>query len=117
MDFEEFWNKLKSELKQKKEFKTLTQNKRFKVYFDRNKHGELSVRVILQNGSLRGPIFSNEFKGVWDTAKKYSHETRFVNKGRRLESYQKKKGGRGKSMQVSYTTTLIKHVVKNQKMI
>ena len=117
MNFEGFWKKLQSELKQKKEFKTLTQNKRFEAQFERNKHEELSVHVILQNGSLRGPISSNEFRGVWNTAKKYSHETRFVNKGRRLESYQKKKGGIGKSMQVSYTTTLIKHIVKNQEMI
>lgn len=117
MNFEEFWKKLQSELKQKNKFKTLTQNKEFEAYFERNTHGELSVHLILQNGNPRGPISSNEFRGVWNVAKKYSHETRFVNKDGRLESYQKKKGGIGTSRQLSYTTTLIKHLVKNQEMI
>ena len=91
MNFEEFWKKLQSELKQKKEFKTLTQIKRFTAYFERNKHGELTVRVILQNGNLRGPISSNEFKGVWDTAKKYSHETRFCKQRQAIRIIPKEK--------------------------
>ena len=116
MKFEEFWSKLQSELAVKKEFETLKQNKGFKASFERNTLGEWSVHVIPQDGDPRGPISSNEFEGVWDVAKKYSPEERFVNKGRRLESYQKKKGGIGISRQVSYTTTLIKHIVENQKM-
>jgi hypothetical protein len=67
-------------------------------------------------GESRGPIQSNEFEGVWDNVKGRSHETRFLNEKRRLEPYPKKKGGIGKSMHVSYITTLIDHVVKDQDM-
>ena len=116
MKFEEFWSKLQSELAVKKEFETLKQNKRFEASFERNRKGELFVQVILQDGNPRGSISANEFEGVWDTAKKYSPEERFVNKDGRLESYQTKKGEVGKSIQTSYTTTLINHIVENQEM-
>ena len=116
MNFEEFWDKLQSELTSTKKFETLKQKKGFEAHFERNTKGELQVRVILQSGIPRGPISSNEFRGVWDVAKKYSLGIRFENIDRRLESYRNKKGGISKSLQTSYTIKLIKHIVGNQKM-
>jgi len=116
MNFNEFWKKLQNELKQEKEFKTLKQKKKFNAHFERNVHGIPFVKIITGTGEPRGPIQSNEFEGVWDKAKGRSRETRFVNEKGRLESYSRKKGGTGKSIQVSYTTTLIDFVVQNQDM-
>ncbi len=116
MNFSEFWKKLQLELKQEIEFKTLKQNNKFKAQFDCNKKGDLFVRVILKLGQPRGQIPFNEFEGVWDNAKTFSHETRFVNKGGRLESYTRQDGESGKTVHVSYIAALINHVVKNQKM-
>jgi len=116
MNFQQFWNILQTELKQEKEFKTLKQKKKFTAVFEHNASGVPVVKIITEAGQPRGPIQSNEFEGVWDNAKGRSRETRFLNENRRLEPYQKKKGGMGKSMQVSYITTLIDFVVKEQNM-
>jgi|APSaa5957512535_1039671.scaffolds.fasta_scaffold02147_1 hypothetical protein len=116
MNFKEFWNILQGELKKKKEFMTLKQRKKFKAHFEYNTHGELIVRVTTKYGEPRGQIPSNEFEGVWNNAKGRSRETRFVNEKRRLEPYQTKKGGIGKSMNVSYITKLIDHIVKDHNM-
>ena len=116
MNFKECWKKLQHELKQEKEFRTLKQKKKFTAYFETNTRGISAVRIITETGAPRGPIQSNEFEGVWDNAKGHSRETRFLNEGRRLEPYSTKKGGMGKSMQVSYITTLIDYVVQNQDM-
>ena len=107
---------LQTELKQEREFMTLKQNKKFNARFERNMHRELVVRVILEHGEPRGQIPNNEFEGIWDNSKGYSRETRFVNKGGRLGSYPKKKGGIGESMNVSYITKLIDHIVQDQDM-
>lgn len=114
MNFKEFWKILQNELKQEKKFKTLKQKKRFSAYFECSKRGIPVLRIITDAGEPRGPISSNEFEGVWDNAKGRSREMRFVNEKRRLEPYPKKKSGMGKSMQVSYITTLIDYVVQNQ---
>lgn len=115
MDFQEFWNKLQAELTPQKEFKTLKLNKKFKAYFEFNKKGEPVLRIMTDNGKIRG-ISHYEFNGVWDNVKHYSNETRFVNKSGRLEPYPKRKGGMGKSMQVAYIVKLIKHIVNDQEM-
>ena len=115
MNFQEFWNKLQSESTPQKEFKTLTQNKRFKAYFESNRKGEPLLRIMTDNGKIRG-IPHYEFNGVWDNVKRYSNETRFVNKSKRLEPYHKRKGGMGKSMQIAYIVKLIQYIVQNQKM-
>lgn len=107
---------MQTELKQEKEFKTLKQKKRFKARLEYTQKRDLVVCVTPKLGVPRGQIPSNEFKGIWDTAKKYSHETRYVNKNRRLESYSKQTGGIGNSFQVSYITALIDHIVKDQNM-
>ena len=116
MDFDEFRKELQSELKQKVNLKTLKQNKKFSACFEHNKKGDLFVRVMLEYGKPRGQIPLNEFKGIWDTAKVSSHETRFVNKGGCLEAYTKQDGGIGKTVHVSYITALIDYIVKDQSM-
>lgn len=116
MNFKEFWKKLQRELRQEKEFKTLRQKKKFNAYFESNAHGVPIVKIVTETGTPRGPIQSNEFEGVWDNAKGRSRETRFVNEKRRLEPYPTKKGKQGKSMQVSYITTLIDYVVRDESM-
>lgn len=116
LKFDEFWNMLQIELKQEKQFTTLKQNKKFNAHFERNMNGNLIVRVILEHGEPRGQIPHNEFEGIWDNSKGRSRETRFVNDGGRLGSYPKKKGGIGESMNVSYITKLIDHIVQNQDM-
>ncbi len=115
MDFQEFWHKLQDELTRSKDFKTLTYDRRFKAYFESNKKGELMLKIMTDEGKIRG-ISRYEFNGVWDNVKRYSKETRLVNKNRRLEPYPKRKGGIGKSMQVSYIVKLIKHIVNDQNM-
>jgi len=117
MNFDEFWKQLQTKLKHEKEFRTLKQRKKFTASFEISTRGIPAVRIITEEGASRGPIQSNEFQGVWDNAKGYSRETRFLNKGRRLEPYLTKNKGMGKSMQVSYITTLIDYVVKDQNMI
>ena len=116
MNFKEFWNALQDELKHEKEFMTLQQRKEFKAHFERNTHDELMVRVTPKHGEPRGPIASNEFEGIWNNAKDRSRETRFVNEKGRLESYSTKKEEIGKSIQLSYITKLIDHIVKDQDM-
>jgi len=86
-----------------------------KLYFEPNKKGKLLLRIMTDNGKIRG-ISHYEFNGVWDNVKRYSKETRFVNKSKRLEPYPKRKGGIGKSMQVAYIVKLIKHIVNDQEM-
>jgi len=114
MNFKEFWKILQVTLQQERQFLTLKQNKRFTARFERSAKGELIVRITTEDGKIRGPIPSNEFEGIWDNLKGLSHETRFINKGRRLEAYPTKKGGIGKSMNVAYIVKLIEHVVQNQ---
>lgn len=116
MNFEEFWSKLQSELKQEKEFMTLKQKKKFKARIDYNTYGKAMVLVTLENGTPRGQMRSNEFEGVWDNAKIHSYETRFVNENGRLGPYVKKDGDLGKSIQISYITTLIDYIVQKQEM-
>ncbi len=116
MKFQEFWKELQVELRKDKEFKTLKQNKKFKACFDHNKKGDLFVHVTLTLGEPRGQIPFNEFEGIWDNVKRYSRETRFVNKSGRLESYIKQNGETGKTVHVPYIITLIDHVLKNQNM-
>lgn len=116
MNFKEFWNLLQVELKQEKEFLTLKQNKKFKAKLERRNNGNMEVRVTTEQSEFQRPIPYNEFEGIWDNAKGLSREMRFVNKNRRLESYSTKRGGIGKSMNVSYITKLIDHIVQNQKM-
>lgn len=116
MKFEEFWKKLQDELRQEKEIRTLKKKKKFKVRVGYNKHGRTTVFVMLETGIPRGQIRSNEFEGVWNNAKRYSPETRFVNKDKRLEPYVKKDGDEGKSVQISYITALINYIVQKQEM-
>ncbi len=117
MNFEQFWKKLQLELKQEKEFTTLKQNKKFKVRLG-YVEDKLVVLITPHDSQIqRGRIPRNEFEGIWNNAKIYSPETRFVNKNKRLESFTNKNGTKGKSMQVSYIVTLIKHIVRNQEMI
>jgi len=116
MNFKECWKKLQHELKQEKEFRTLKQKKKFSAHFEQNRHGVPILKIITEAGVPRGPIQTNEFEGVWDNAKGRSRETRFLNENGRLELYPKKKGGMGKSMQISYIVTLIDYVVQDQDM-
>ena len=116
MNFQEFWKLLQVELSQKKELKTVTRYKKFQAYFDHNEKGDLFVLVITELGkSRRIPV--NEFKGLWDTMKKYSRETRFVNKDRRLNTYQSQDGVIGNnSFNVSYIIALINYILIDQDM-
>lgn len=116
MNFKEFWKILQVELRQEKQFLTLKQNKKFKAYLDRKLNGELAIRVIPESGKLRGPIQSNEFEGIWNSARGFPRETRFVNRHHRLGSYQRKDGEIGISENVSYITKLIDHVVHDQNL-
>ena len=78
---------------------------------------ELVVHVTPHNSQIeRRGIPRNEFEGVWNNVKKYSPETRFINKDNRLESFTNKNGSDGKSFQISYITTLVKHIVQDQEM-
>jgi|APSaa5957512535_1039671.scaffolds.fasta_scaffold400940_1 hypothetical protein len=116
MNFNKFWKLLQNELQHEKEFKTLKQKKKFNAHFEQNRDGVLVLKIITETGEPRGSIPSNEFEGVWDNVKGRSRETRFLNENRRLEPYPKKKGGIGKSMQVSYIIALIDYVVQDQNM-
>lgn len=116
MNFKEFWKVLQVELHNKKQLTTLKQNKKFEAYFERKLNGELIVRVIPESGKLRGPIPLNEFEGIWDAAKGFPRETRFVNRHHRLGSYRRKDGKIGNSENVSYITKLIDHVVQDQNL-
>jgi hypothetical protein len=116
VNFKEFWKILQLELRHKKEFLTLKQNKKFEAYLERKLNGELVARVIPESGKLRGPIPSNEFEGIWASARGFPRETRFVNRHGRLGSYQRKDGKIGNSENVSYITKLIDHIVQDQKL-
>ena len=116
MKFEQFWNALQLELRQEKEFTTFKQKKKFNARAEYNRNHELVIRVIPESGKQRGQIPSNEFEGIWDNAKGYSHETRFVNKGGRLDLYPRKNGGMGRSNNISYITRLIYEIVQDQDM-
>ena len=116
MNFQEFWEKLQDELKEYREFKTLKYGKEFKARFEHYQNGDLYVRVRLNFGEPRGTIPFNEFEGIWDTAKRYSRETRFVNKGGRLRKYTKQSGEVGKTVHVSYITAIIDYIVKDSNM-
>lgn len=116
MNFQEFWDELQVELKQDQEFKTIKQNKKFKACFDYNKKGDLFVHVTLKIGEPRGQIPINEFEGLWNNAKPHSRETRWINKGGRLESYTRQDGEIGKTVHTAYIIALIKHIVKNEDM-
>ncbi len=116
MAFKEFWVLLQDELKQEKEFVTLKQSKKFKAYFEKNKNGENVVIITPKHsGTRRGPIPYNEFEGIWNNVKYRSYETRFE-KYNDIKSHIRKDDEIGKSMQVSYITALINHIVKNQNM-
>jgi len=116
MKFQEFWLRLHAKLTQENEFKTLKQNKTFKAHLEYIKH-ELVVIVTPESSmTTRGQIPSNEFEGIWNNARDLLRETRFVNEDGRLETYPKKKGGTGRSMQVAYITKLIDHIVQDQNM-
>ena len=116
MNFKEFWKILQVELQHKKQVMTLKQNKKFTAYLERKLNGELIVRIIPESGKLRGPIPPNEFEGIWNSAKGFPRETRFVNRHHRLGSYQRKNGKIGSSENVSYITKLIDHVVQDQNL-
>ena len=116
MNFNEFWMRLQSELKQEKKFETLKRKKKFKAYLEYTRNEEYVVRVMPESGKIRGSIPSNEFKGIWNDMKKYSNETRFVNKDGRLGSFLRKNREKSNSMNVSYILKLVQHIVKNQKM-
>jgi len=116
MNFKEFWDKLQFELKQEKEFMTLRQKRRFKACLGYIKQ-ELVVLVTPESSMIqRGRIPYNEFEGIWNDIKSYSHDTRFVNKNERLGSFINKNGKKGKSNNLSYIIKLIEHVVKHQDM-
>lgn len=116
MNFNEFWDNLQDELKHEKEFVTLKQNKKFKACLG-YVNLELVVLVTPESSMIqRGRIPKNEFEGIWDNAKGYSNETRFVNKGGRLDLYPRKKDGLGRSNNISYITRLIHEIVQEQKM-
>ena len=112
MNFDEFWTKLCSELKQEKEFETLTQHKKFKASLEQNKEGELSI-LIVPESRLERRIPRNEVEGVWNNAIGLPYKIRLKNI-KQLETYTTKRGKIGKSMQLSYITKLIDHIVKEQ---
>lgn len=116
ISFKEFWVLLQDELKQEKEFVTLKQGRKFKARFEKNKNGENVVIITPKHSETqRGSIPYNEFEGIWNNIKDRSYETRFENYDD-MKSYTKKDDEIGKSMQVSYITALINHIVKNQNM-
>ena len=103
-------------IKQEKEFKTLTRNKKFKACLGYIKREKVVLVTPQRNQIQRGIIPHNEFKGVWDNAKRFSQDTRFVNKYGRLASFTNKNGTEGKSKNLSYIVKIIQHIVKNQEM-
>jgi len=116
MKFQEFWKKLKVELKQGKKFETLARNRKFKARLGYVKDDLVVLATPDYSQIQRGRIPYNEFEGVWNNAKKYSKETRFTNKNGRLVSFINKNGTKGKSKNLSYIVTLISNIVKNQDM-
>jgi len=116
MNFNEFWKKLQVELKQEKKFETLKQKRKFQARLEHIKQ-ELVVLITPERSQIqRGRIPYNEFEGIWNDAKKYPHETRFVNKNGRLGSFINKNGYEGKSNNLSYILKLFKLIVRNQDM-
>lgn len=114
MKFQEFWKRLHAKLTQENEFKTLKQNKKFKVHLEYIKQ-DLVVIVTPESSMIpRGQIPSKEFEGIWNNARGLSRETRFENNYGQIESYTTKKGKVGRSIQISYITKLIDCVVQDQ---
>lgn len=89
MNFQNFWTLLQDELNQQKEF-TIKRKKKFKAYLKYNTHREPVVYITPKLGKIIDQISYNEFKGIWNNAKNSTRETRFINSGNRLNSYQKK---------------------------
>ena len=113
-----FWKSKKDFEREMKNIPNEVSNKtkKFNARAEYNRNHELVIRVIPESGKQRGQIPSNEFEGIWDNAKGYSHETRFVNKGGRLDLYPRKNGGMGRSNNISYITRLIYEIVQDQDM-
>ena len=116
MNFDEFWGLLLTDLNHEKKFTTLSRESEFNAYSEHNTNDEWVVRVITNNGELRGQIPSNEFEVVWNNAKDRPLDKRFVNNDGKLESYITKSGSEGKTMNLSYITKLIHYVVNDQNM-
>ncbi len=115
MIFNEFWTLLQDELSHEQEFATLKQGKKFKARFEINTNEEKVVIITPEHsGTQRGAIPYNEFEGIWNNVKdNVSREDRFVNPN---TSYTTKDAKISNSIQVSYITTLIDHIVKDQSM-
>lgn len=112
MNFKMFWNILKNELGKEKEFKTLARKKKFTAKFQYNNNRE--AHIIITVNSKR-TVERREFKGVWDNSKTHLRKTRFKNI-KELKSYTRQDGKLGKSVHVSYISSLIDHIVKDENM-
>ena len=103
------------ELVHEQEFTTMKLHRKFSAGLVHDRQGTPYVFVITENGKQRG-IWRREFEGVWNNAKPYDLDTRFLNKGLRLEPYEREGGGLGKTINVSYIITLIHHIIQEQDM-
>ena len=115
MNFQQFWKKLEIELKDKNNFKTTSQEKKFtaKIQYDEDK--ESIILITPESQSDRGVTY-REFEGVWNNIKSIDKENRFINKDGRLNRYTRKDGMDGKTINLSYIIALIYHIVQNQDM-
>lgn len=117
MDFEEFWDKLIVELQTKDDFHTIERGNEFRAHII-DESGEKQISITPASGTTRGSIPKNEVEGVWNNIAWCQDEGdgRYKNKFNRLVGYVTKKGKQGKSMQISYISALIKHMVEQQGM-
>lgn len=107
-----FWNILKKELGKERKFKTLARNNEFTAKFQYNENREAHVTITVNS---ERNVERREFEGVWDNSKIRLRKTRFENI-KELESYTRQDGKEGKSPHVSYITSLINYIVKDENM-
>ena len=102
MDFKEFWNKLSVELRHAREFSTLTQQKIFEVQMTCRD----TVTIIPRSTGIKRDIPMDQFHGMWDIMKNDIRSKRYVDYNKRYYEF----------WSSSYISTLIDHVVKDQRM-
>ncbi len=75
MKFQTFWNNLKKDLLQKREFQTIKQKKSFSARYSQG-----FVEIFPKSTMYERDLYQKEFLRVWDQAKNYNRGEQFLNK-------------------------------------
>ncbi len=101
MKFQQFWQKLSTEIRYGRKFTTLTR----KIEFEASMNDSTTVAVMPSTEIVR-EIPMEQFQGMWDIMKDDIRTERYVNTNKRYYSY----------WSSSYISALIDHVVQDQDM-